>query len=128
MGERGFGWFVAVAAGVFFLGAGVWAMAAPSSFFESAALFEPYNQHFIQDIGAFQIGLGAVLVLAAVDRNGSALSAALLGAGLGAAAHVVSHVVGSELGGQPEVDIPTFSVVGGLLVAGGIVERRRAAG
>jgi len=103
-------------------------MGAPQSFYETAALFEPYNQHFLQDIGAFQVGLGAVLLFAAFDRQGSALSAALLGAGLGAAAHVISHVIGTGLGGRPEVDIPAFTVVGGLLLAGGVVERRRAAG
>jgi hypothetical protein len=41
-------------------------MVDPRSFFTALAAFEPYNQHFIQDIGAFQIGLGAVLLLAGV--------------------------------------------------------------
>lgn len=40
----------------------------PNPFFEQLAWFEPYNQHFIQDIGAFQIGLGVVLLIAAVLR------------------------------------------------------------
>ena len=42
----------------------VWALAAPKLFFESVATFEPYNQHFVEDLGAFQIGLGAVLAAA----------------------------------------------------------------
>jgi multicomponent Na+:H+ antiporter subunit D len=52
-------------------------MIAPTSFFEQAATFEPYNAHFIRDLGAFQIGLGAVLLLAAFSRD--ALLVALAG-------------------------------------------------
>lgn len=123
--RHGFPWWTAVGAGLFFVGAGLWALVSPESFFEQAAAFEPYNQHFIQDIGAFQIGIGAVLLIAAFDRRGDALSTALLGSGVGAAAHVISHLVGTDLGGRPEVDIPSFTIVGGLVLAGGIVHRRR---
>ncbi len=73
---------VALEAGLSFLGFGLWALAAPRSFFSSLARFDPYNQHFVQDIGAFQIGLGAVLVLA--TRLADGLSVALLGTGVGA--------------------------------------------
>jgi hypothetical protein len=64
-------WVAAFRGGAFFLFAGVWAMTAPSSFFEQSARFSPItaNRHFIQDIGAFQIGLGAVLLLAATWRG-----------------------------------------------------------
>jgi hypothetical protein len=48
-----------------FLVFGAWAFADPESFFDEVATFEPYNQHLIQDVGAFQIGLGAVLLIAA---------------------------------------------------------------
>ena len=93
------------------MGFGVWAMAVPQSFFERLATFEPYNQHLIQDIGAFQIGLGSVLLLAVLSRGAGELAVALVGSGIGAAAHVVSHVVGRDLGGRPEVDIPVFAVL-----------------
>ncbi|MEX1271449.1 MAG: hypothetical protein WEB55_03255 [Acidimicrobiia bacterium] len=65
-------WFpraVAAFGGLVFLIFGLWAMIAPQSFFDSVAVFEPYNQHFVQDIGAFQIGLGAVLALAWFSRG-----------------------------------------------------------
>lgn len=90
------------------------------------ATLDPYNRHLIQDIGAFQIGLGAVLVLAIVDTPRDALSAALIGTGIGGAAHVLSHVVGMDLGGSPSFDIPVLSLLAGGLVAGGIVRRRRS--
>ena len=111
---------VAVAGAVSFVGFGVWAMVAPRSFFGRVATFEPYNQHLIQDIGAFQIGLGSVLLLAVQFRGAGALAVALLGTGIGGGAHVASHVVGRDLGGRPEVDIPVFAVLAALLVAAGV--------
>lgn len=112
---------IGLVGGVSLLAFGIWAMVGPRSFFDNLATFDPYNQHLIQDIGAFQIGLGMVLVLAAVPRRPDALGIALLGVGCGMVAHVVSHIVGHDLGGTPAVDIPVFSILGGLLVAGGLV-------
>ena len=118
---------VAVIGALFFLVSGSWAMLGPRSFFDAVATFEPYNQHFIQDIGAFQLGLGAVLLLAAVPSGGDGLAIALLGTGVGSAAHVISHAVGHDLGGTPEVDIPLLSVLAVLLLAGGFLRRRAPA-
>lgn len=102
-----------------FLPPGVWAMVAPRSFFDRLATFEPYNRHFIQDIGAFQIGIGAVLALAGLRPALGALPVALLGSGVGAAAHLVSHIVGRDLGGRPASDIPTFGLIALVLLAAG---------
>lgn len=116
----------ALLAGGFFFVSGVWAMVSPRSFFEAAATFEPYNQHFTQDIGAFQIGLGAVLLLAAILSGGDSLTVALLGVGIGSGAHVISHIVGRDLGGEPATDIPLFALATVLLLAGGVVGLRAA--
>ena len=104
------------------LGFGVWALMAPASFYDSLATFEPYNRHFLQDIGAFQIGLGAVLLLA--TRTTDALTVALTGVGIGSAAHLVSHVVGLDLGGTPAIDVPFFAVLTLALLAGGLARWR----
>jgi hypothetical protein len=64
-----------------------------------------------------------VLVLAATFRD--ALVVGLLGVGLGSAAHVVSHAVGHDLGGEPAVDIPVFSIATILLVSAGMVRLSR---
>lgn len=101
---------------------GLWAMVSPKSFFEQLAQFEPYNQHFIQDIGAFQLGLGAVLLLAL--RYSDSLASGLLGAGVGSAAHVVSHAIGIDLGGTPAVDIPVFALLSAALLVGGVMRIR----
>lgn len=114
---------VATVVGAFLAVGGVWAMVDPQSFFDSAATFEPYNQHLLQDIGAFQIGLGAVLLLA-VWASTDALAVALLGVGVGAFAHVVSHAVGHDLGGTPAVDIPFFSIIAVLTLTAGYLRWR----
>ncbi len=125
--SRGWGYprVVAAAGGAFFAIAGLWAMVAPESFFDSLATFEPYNQHLIQDIGAFQVGLGAVLLLAALARA-DALATGLLGVGAGSAAHVVSHAMGHDLGGQPAIDIPFFSILTVVLVTAGVLQWSRS--
>lgn len=116
---------VAGGTGVFFVVSGLWAMLFPQTFFDAVAAFEPYNQHLVQDIGAFQLGLGAVLLLVLFVRD--ALAAVLVGVGVGSAAHVVSHVVGHDLGGTPEVDIPFFTIITVLLIVAGGVRWRRSA-
>lgn len=107
-----------------FLPFGAWAMLAPRSFFEQLAEFHPYNQHFVQDIGAFQLGIGAVLLVAALRPGIDALTVALLGSGVGGAAHAVSHMVGHELGGKPTSDIPMFSVIAVVLLVTGAMRAR----
>ncbi|HZB71939.1 MAG TPA: hypothetical protein VE395_07370 [Acidimicrobiales bacterium] len=119
---RGWPWYVAATGGLVFLALGVWAMADPESFFDRVATFEPYNQHFVQDIGAFQIGLGAVLLLAVGVGRPDALAVALLGVGIGSAAHVLSHLIGHDLGGTPETDIPVFSIATALLLGAGVAQ------
>ena len=110
---------VALLGGVAFVALGAWAMIAPRAFFDAVALFEPYNRHFLQDIGAFQVGLGVVLLLAAVPGRSDGLAVALVGVGVGEALHTVSHIVGRDLGGTPETDIPFFAALAVLLLAAG---------
>lgn len=110
---------MAVVVGAVSLAAGLWAFVAPEPFFEAAATFEPYNVHFVRDIGAFQIGLGAVLLLAVIVSD--ALLVALAGVGTAAVFHVLGHVIDHDLGGEPAVDIPMFALTAVLLAAAAIV-------
>jgi hypothetical protein len=112
----------ATLAGGFLVAFGVWAMLAPVSFFDQVATFEPYNRHLIQDIGAFQIGLGAVLLLAVALAD--SMATALIGVGIGSLAHLGSHLLGLGLGGRPEVDLPAFGGLGLLLLLAGWVRLR----
>ncbi len=112
----------ATLAGGFLVAFGVWAMLAPVSFFDQVATFEPYNRHLIQDIGAFQIGLGLVLLLGAVLTD--SMATGLIGVGLASLAHTGSHLLGLGLGGRPEVDLPAFGGLGLLLLVAGWVRLR----
>lgn len=116
--------WVTILGGAAFLLFGLWAFGAPQSFFDTLATFEPYNEHLIRDIGAFQIGLGAVLLLVAflADAHG----AALLGVGIGAAFHAVGHVIDRDLGGSPFTDIPTFTLIALVLLWVGARQLRSA--
>ena len=122
---RTFPLVVGALGGIVFASAGLWAMVDPASFFDVAATFEPFNRHFIQDIGAFQIGLGAVLLLAAQPGRLDGLAVGLLGVGIGSAAHVVSHLVGRDLGGNPATDIPLLTLLSLLLLGAGVARLRR---
>ena len=110
-----------------FLPFGLWAMVDPRSFFERVAEFHPYNEHLLQDVGGFQLGLGAVLLLVALRPQIDALAAGLLGTGVGAAAHAVSHVIGHDLGGKPASDIPMFTVIALILLGAGTMRARAVA-
>jgi hypothetical protein len=113
---------VAGAGGIVFAAFGIWAFASPRSFFDAVAVFEPYNAHFLRDIGAFQIGLGAVLLASLVWRD--ALLVALTGVGVGAVAHLAAHVLDRNLGGEPGIDIPFFAVIAVALVAAAVARAR----
>lgn len=108
-----------------FIAFGLWALIAPRSFFDALATFEPYNRHFLHDIGAFQVGLGAVLLLAAFPRRIDGLAAALLGVGLGGLLHTFAHVLDTDLGGTPATDIPSLGLLAVALLAAGAARMRR---
>lgn len=102
--------------GLQFLVVGVFALAAPEAFFDTLATFEPYNRHFIHDLGAFQIGIGAALLAAAARLDG--LLVGLIGGTTTAVLHLFAHVIDRDLGGTPATDIPFFGfITAALLVA-----------
>lgn len=102
--------------GVFLLTLGAWAFISPITFWERVALFEPYNPHFVRDTGAFQLGLGAALLLALQWKD--ALLVALGAAGAGSVAHFAGHVLDQDLGGGGPVDLIVLGIVALALVLG----------
>lgn len=108
--------FIATLLGaVSLLATGVWAFLWPENFYDEIATFPPYNQHFMHDIGAFQIGLGATLLLALRARD--TMFVVLGGVGLGAALHAVAHVIDRDDGGRSS-DPYTLGVLAALLLIG----------
>jgi hypothetical protein len=106
-------------AAIFFIAFGLWSFFDPSSFFDEIANFKPYNEHFLHDIGAFQIGLGASIVFAFIWRT-DALLAALAGAGVGATFHFVAHVQDYSEG--DESDPYVLGLLSAVIVAAAVAK------
>lgn len=88
---------------------GLWAFIAPRSFFDVLATFEPYNAHFVRDIGAGMFGVGTAGFVAALHPR--PLVAGLSGLTAFQAVHVLAHVIDRDRGGNPGFDIPMFAVL-----------------
>lgn len=112
---------IIVIGAIFLAVGGAWAMFAPESFFERAANWPPYNEHFIHDIGAFQLGLAAVLGTTLIARGG--VTVALAGVAVGSAFHAWSHFMDSGEGGR-DSDPWVFGVLTLLFVAGLVLHLR----
>ena len=104
----------AALAGLTLIALGLWAFLDPRSFFEQLATWPPYNQHFLHDLGALQVGLGAVLVLAVISRD--VLVVALGGVGIGSAMHALAHVIDRGEGGR-DSDPFVFGILALILLA-----------
>lgn len=112
---------VAVAA-LALVASGLFALLAPETVFNLLAVYPPYNRHFIHDIGAFMLGLGACLGFALSLTD--ALLVVLAGNAVAAVAHFVSHLVDRELGGLP-TDPAAFFLFAVLMVGLTIWRARR---
>jgi hypothetical protein len=106
---------VVAAFGVFTLAFGLWAMIDASSFFDNIGEFPPYNNHYVHDVGAFQIGVGAALIGALAWRN-DAILAALCGAAAGATVHEIAHIIDADDGGS-DSDPVVLGIIAAVLVA-----------
>ena len=106
---------VVAAFGILTLALGIWALVDPSSFFDNIADWPPYNRHFIHDIGAFQVAIGAVLLFALIWRSDAVL-AALGGAAIGATLHWIAHITDEDLLGGSDTDPYLLGIVALILV------------
>jgi hypothetical protein len=77
---------------------GAWPYLFPLSFFNNVATYEPYNEHFLHDAGAFLMGLGIALLAAAKWRDG--LTVALVANAAAAVLHALGHIQDRNLGGR----------------------------
>jgi hypothetical protein len=99
--------------------AGIWAGAAPRSFARFVDF--PYHEHFLHDLGAFQIGIGVTLLGALAWRD--APTVALAGFLVANTLHAVSHAIDLDLGGHPGDPYAIGAV--SLLAAAALVLRVR---
>lgn len=113
---------LALAVGIFYLLGGGWAFLFPTSFYSTVATFSPYNLHLLHDAGAFQVGLGTVLVAASVAGRG--LAPAVIGALAGSLLHLIAHLIDISLGGHPATDLPFLTLIVGALTLALVLDRR----
>lgn len=109
-------------AALFHAGSGLWAVANPQSFYDVIATYPPYHSHFIRDIGAFLLGLGAVLIGALVWRDVAFV--VLLGGTVASGFHWVSHLIDRHHGGTGAD--PWLTGLFALLLLAGLVLRAPA--
>jgi len=112
---------IAVGVGLLLVILGAWALVDPRSFYDQLATFPPYNEHFLHDVGAFQVGIGGTLLVAFFVRD--SLLLALAGAGIGAVLHAVSHVIDRDLGGRSS-DPWALGLLALIVVAGALMRAR----
>lgn len=115
--------FVWTLVGAVITATGVWAFAAPHSFYDTIATYPPYNRHLFHDIGAFTIGLGLAFFIAMRVR--SALTVAIAANAAAAVLHAISHIIDRDLGGKAS-DPWVLSAVG-LALALPAIRRMRGA-
>lgn len=120
--SRSFTTAVLVFAGAVMFAAGVWMLASADSFAEFAG-FEPHR-HFVHDLGAFNLGIGTTLLLAAAWADAAAV--ALAGFLVGNTVHAVNHFVDLDVGGR--VLDAWILVLGSVLVLAALVLRMRRLG
>jgi peptidoglycan/LPS O-acetylase OafA/YrhL len=95
--------------------AGAWAFLGPGSFYERVAHFPPYNRHFLHDVGAFQLGLGAALALALGGWDGRRV--ALWTVAVASVLHAASHIIDRDLGGRGTDSLALTLLAAALLAA-----------
>ena len=116
---------LANAVGAFYLLSGAWAFLFPTTFYSTVASFTPYNLHLLHDAGAFQVGLGASLLAAALVGRG--LAPVLIGVLAGSLLHLVAHVIDIRLGGHPATDLPILTLIVVVLAIALALELRTTA-
>jgi PPOX class probable F420-dependent enzyme len=82
--------------GLLTAGIGMWCLGDPRSFAQFAGF--PAHEHFVHDVGAFQVGLGVLLLLALIWSD--ALVTVLAGYIVANTLHTVNHTVDLDLGGS----------------------------
>jgi hypothetical protein len=110
-------------AAIFFIAVGLWALISPQSFFDTLAGYRPYNKHFLHDVGAFQTGIGATLLLALFRRD--ALQVVLWGTSVGTVLHAISHFIDRDAPGAKSTDPLALSAVALLVLVAAVLHQNQ---
>ncbi len=83
---------------------GLWAVIAPRSFYDDfpglgrawVSVDGPYNEHLVRDVGALNLAIAALFVLAAIRLTRSLVDIAAIAALLGGVPHLVYHLANTD--------------------------------
>lgn len=96
-----------VAGGIFYIAVAAVLLFAPLWFYESIAMYPPYNRHFMGDAGSFMLGLG--LTLAWAVRNPIRYRAMIAIVGIASLVHAINHIIDDFI-----LNPTTFSILGNI--------------
>jgi hypothetical protein len=113
---------IAVVIGAFYVLTGTWSFLSPMSFFSNVATFAPRNIHLFHDLGAFQVGLGLVLIVPVALR--APLRVSLIAVLVASLLHVFAHVEDISLGGHPTTDLLVLTLICVALAVALVMEMR----
>ena len=116
-----------IVVGVTQLATGITALVAPDTFYDVLAGYPPQNDHFLMDLGSWQITLGAIALYGSTRPDWHVPLLGLLA--LQYALHLIPHII--DVNDSEEDWQGPFAVVaqalGAVLLAGAfVIERRKA--
>ena len=101
---------------------GVWAFLSPGTFYDAIAAFPPRNDHFLRDVGSFQVALGLLGLVAA--RRATWRTPALGMFTVMYALHAISHLININDAESDALGIVEFVLLAGTALAlGGLYAR-----
>lgn len=106
---------VLLATGAAALLTGVWAFLSPGSFYDVIATYPPRNDHFLRDVGSFNVALGAAAVYGA---RRAAWRAPMLGIlAVQYALHTISHLINVDDADPKGLGVGTFVLLLAVTIA-----------
>ena len=116
---------VLIVSGVTQLVVGVWTFVSPGSFYDVVATYPPQNDHFLKDIGSWNVALGLAALIAA---RTPAWQRGMLGVlAVLYTLHAISHAIDVDLGEPQSASVATLvsQIVAALIFAALYVRQER---
>jgi predicted anti-sigma-YlaC factor YlaD len=115
---------VLLVAGVSQLLLGAWAFVSPGSFYDAIAAYPPENDHFLKDVGSWQVALGAAAVIAARTPSWQRGMLAVLAVQYGL--HAISHAIDLDQAESDATGVATLiALIAAAVLLGGLFVRER---
>lgn len=108
---------VLLISGITQLAVGAWAFVAPDSFYDVVATYPPYNDHFLKDIGSWNVALGLAAIHAARTPSWQKGMCGVLAVLY--ALHALSHAIDLDQGEPHSASVATLvsQIVAALIFA-----------